>query len=194
VPKTASKKAKSTKKPVKTPKNGGNNRLGRPTKLLPSTAASVLAAIERGSTFEGAAASANLSVRTLHGWLAQGRSPGASRELADFASSVDLARAKAESIALEELRQGVNVAGMPDWRAREVWLRLSFPARYGAKAVNDRKVRAAVEEILSGVLARISTAAAGEVLAAIEAEFRSRGLLEEHELEAETPALPAATS
>lgn len=175
---------KTTKKPAK-------RRPGRPTKLVPSVTRKVLEELEAYATFEGACAAAGVSPRTVQTWIAQGRSPSATPAQRDFAEAVLRARDRAESSALQEIRLGLNVAGLKDWRAREVWLRLTRPEKYGAKAVNDRKVRAAVNEILSAVLERISTAAAGEVLKALELEYRLRGLLPEDEIATEEPkALP----
>lgn len=166
---------KKAKKPTSRP------RPGRPTKLVPSVTKKILDALEDGATFEAACASAGVNVRTAQVWVAQGRTASATPAQRDFALAVERAKHIAESSALREIREGVNVAGMPDWRAREVWLRLMHPEKYGAKAVNERKIRAAVNEILSAVLNRISTGAAGEFLEALEVEYRLRGLLESSE-------------
>lgn len=187
--------AKTAKTPPKRPrkgaKSGPKRAAGRPSKLVPSIAKAILDALEAGSTLEAAAGAASVSPRVVYAWISSGKAPTATPALADFASSVERARHKAESEALDAVRKGVNVAGLPDWRAAEVWLRLTRPDKYGAKAVNDRKIKAEVQSIVSAVLARVSPEAAGEVLRALELEFRLRGLLGD---ESESPPAPKALS
>lgn len=183
---------KNTKNP------GKKRRTGRPSKLVPSIAKAILDALEEGATLEAAASIAGVSRRVVYLWIAEGKSAEASTVLGDFAASVERARDKAESEALIRVRQGVNVAGLPDWRAAEVWLRMRYPEKYGAKAINDRKVRAEVQAIMSAVLSRLSMGAAREVLDALELEFRLRGLLEEAPTvvtapNGAAPALPKAS-
>lgn len=101
----------------------------------------------------------------------------ATRAEEDFFEGISRAYASAKSGALEAIRNGVNVAGFDDWRAREVWLRLKFPEEFGAKAINEKVVRQKIEHLLGRVAHRLSDAAREEFLNVLEQEMTTLGLL-----------------
>lgn len=169
--------SRAGRKAPKKPSKRARAPKGRPSALTPTVASAIFEVIRGGGTLEGAAARAGVASRTVRGWVLAAKAGGATRAEADFAEGLADAYAHAKSTALEEVRKGVNVAGFDDWRAREVWLRLKFPEEFGAKAINEKKIRQAVEELFGAVLARLSNEARGEVLMVLEDEMRRRGLV-----------------
>lgn len=176
-PDSGSESPKRAPRGAKKPAKRGRAPRGRPSALTPTVAAAIFERIRAGGTLEGAAAHAGVSSRTVRGWVLAAKSGVATRDEADFAEGLSNAYASAKSGALEAIRNGVNVAGFDDWRAREVWLRLKFPEEFGAKAINEKVVRQKIEHLLGRVTHRLSDAAREEFLNILEQEMTTLGLL-----------------
>lgn len=174
---TRSKQPESAPKGSKKPPKRARAPKGRPSALTPSSASAIFDVIRRGGTLEGAAAKAGVSSRTVRGWVHAAKQGIATRAEVDFFEGLERAYAEAKSGALEAIRNGVNVAGFDDWRAREVWLRLQFPEQFGAKAINEKVVRQKIEHLLGRVVHRLSDAAREEFLVVLEQEMTTLGLL-----------------
>lgn len=69
---------------------------GRPTKLTPDVADTIVAAIRAGNYVETAAAYAGVNRATVFRWLKEADQPGAGRSLVEFRDAVQRARAESE--------------------------------------------------------------------------------------------------
>ncbi len=106
-----------------------NPNAGRPTKLTPELAKTIVEAIRGGNYAQVAAATAGIGEETFYTWLARGKDEpeGIYRE---FREAVLTASGEAEQEKLERLQREA-LAEDGDWKAAAWWLERRFPKRWG---------------------------------------------------------------
>ncbi|MFC1639820.1 hypothetical protein ACFL3B_03540, partial [Gemmatimonadota bacterium] len=106
-----------------------NPNAGRPTKLTPELAETIVEAIRGGNYAQVAAATAGISEMTFYSWLKRGTDEPDSI-YGEFAEAVLTASGEAEQEKLDRLRREVQ-ADDGDWKAAAWWLERRFPKRWG---------------------------------------------------------------
>lgn len=126
----------------------GEGRIGRPTKLTPEVHAAIVAAIEAGNFAETAAALAGVHRDTFFSWMDRGRRGEA--PFSDFSDAVLRARAKAEAVAVQEVRTGFSDPKTGAERA-QWYLERAHNDRWGRreKVTVENAVNAEVDLILA---------------------------------------------
>ncbi len=106
---------------------------GRPTKLNERVMRQIADLVAAGVYLEAAAESIGVSRSTLHRWLGRGRiaRSGIYRE---FILAVDVAAAKAETVATLEIRRA---GSRGEWRASLAWLTRRVPDRWAAPRIAE---------------------------------------------------------
>jgi len=92
------------------------------TKLTPEIAQTIVTVVSQACTLEAAAAAAGIPARTLHRWLARGRTSSSGR-YHDLVVSVDRAREQVQIVCAAVWKK----AAAKDWRAARALLRTRFP-------------------------------------------------------------------
>lgn len=101
--------------------------MARPPKFTETVSTRILEGLKKGSTLGEAAASADISLRTLQNWLAEGRAAksGAKKQ---FVEDVEIARYLGRSHLLSKLDAYAEVS--KDWRAVAWRLERLAPSEY----------------------------------------------------------------
>ena len=106
-----------------------STRKGRPAKLTAAVQGRVVHSLRAGAYAQEAAASAGISRRTFHRWVARGEVEDAPTKFRDFAAAVRRAELDAELHAVVVIREA-----MPqDWRAAMTYLGRRYPDRWGRR-------------------------------------------------------------
>ncbi len=122
--------------------------------------------LEEGNTVKFACAEMNISRQTYYSWMRQGeRSPHSTH--GRFRLEMEGALAKAENKLVQTVRNGVNVKGLPDWKAAAHLLAVRNPEEFGKRVIKEHVVRQGVQETLERIQARISPEAWAEVIGAL---------------------------
>ena len=111
---------------VSPPKACRKRRRGRPTKLSPEVAATIIRALRKGVFFETAAQIAGIAPRTFFYWMSQGKRQPESR-YGRFFAAVKKAIAVAESRLIKKIRRH----GKKHWQALAWIAERRWPEHWG---------------------------------------------------------------
>lgn len=138
------------------------SRFGRPSKLTPKLAKTILEAIANGSHFHPACAAAGIAGSTATNWIERGRqhiSEGIRSDYALFTEALMQAAAKGEAAIVSEIREH----NRQDWRAGAFLLERRHPDRWGKKEVATSVTNVVISDTLAAQLVA-SMRVAGAVL------------------------------
>jgi hypothetical protein len=100
--------------------------MARPSKYTPEAVERILGALERGATYEAAAAHAGITYETFNAWR---------KGFSEFSEAVKKAEAKAELHWLEQIE---TAAAGGAWQAAAWRLERRYPARWGRRERVER--------------------------------------------------------
>ena len=137
-----------------------------PTKFNASRARALVERISQGATLTEAASVAGVHRATVRAWLLRARQPDAPRELAEFAAAMRDAELARKDLLIDQVAKGMNIAGMPDWKASAWLLERLYPEEFARRTIQERVVRSELEQLLEDVEPHMSHEAWGELLRA----------------------------
>lgn len=127
------------------PPRTGQGRVGRPTKLTPAIANTILASLKRGAYLETACNAAGIAYGTMRQWVAKGvahKEDNIRSVYRDFADKLARAQANVEMDLAERVASQTDA----DWRAGAFILERRFRDRWGK---NDQPQAANVTIVLA---------------------------------------------
>lgn len=160
------------------PKKKGPRPPPNPSKLTEEREKTIVEAIRAGTPVETAAELAGISPRTLWDWLQRGSGEGRLPSAPCYvrlSQAVARAKAEAERDALDQIRQGVGPTALPDWKARDRWLQITRPERYGDSAAVRAKVESELADVVERLRKRLDSETFRRVAEALAAGEDDRG-------------------
>ncbi len=108
-------------------------KTGRPCALTPEVEEKIFSRLCKGSSVEVACQLAGITAATYYNWRKRGKDgePG----FVEFFDKAEAAMVEWEEVLLDEIRDGLNVHGDPDWRAKKAAIELRRRRKYGTQSV-----------------------------------------------------------
>ena len=121
---------------------------GRPSLCHEPATSAIIQAVRAGCIAKAAAPAGNVSVRTLHGWLAQGRKDTEGGRTKTAFSQFLQAYKKAEGEFIGDCLRGIVRAGSTQWTALAWILERRWPEDFANNRAEIREVKRRLDEVL----------------------------------------------
>jgi transposase-like protein len=148
---------------------------GPKSKLTRALLEEFLVVIREGGTLQAAAEAVGVSRESVRLWVRKGKLEP-DTIFAELAERLEIAKMSRRDKWMQEVAEGVDTRGNPDWRSRAWLLERLHANEFSRRTIKETVVRAEVEQILDQVEPYMSKAAYQELLHALE---RVVGLAEE---------------
>jgi hypothetical protein len=118
--------------------------VGRPTKLTPKVAETIVQALRAGNFIDTACRLGGISPSTYYAWRQESTLSRCDSRVSNFIERVEMARAEAESANVEAIQQA---AQRGTWQAAAWFLERSYSERWGRSETAKRSTPPTPEEV-----------------------------------------------